>query len=373
MLQQTRVAAVIPYYTRWMSSFPTLSSLSSASPTSLNQHWQGLGFYRRCALLLSGAKHVTSGLSGVLPTTVVGLKNIPGIGPYTAGAIASIAMGMQVPVVDGNVLRALSRLTGVCRDVKSAIYKDKFGWTLAKELVDGGEEGGVTASDVNQSAMEVGATFCASAGTGVDVLDPLKEFYISTKLGAEAFDYLTGRDEEGAGGRGTIKLDEATAWQGDGDCDVAKAAEVFDAAVALPASTASLLPSSSSSTVVVVNPSRLATLRLLASRCRCDVCNEGGTSAWLAGVVDAIETGKTRDDCRVASHGMLPAKPEKKRTRDERVQVGVVARRRRRGGGGGEGGNDGDDEEGEGERGEGDEERGGEEEGKMRRVSDLSL
>lgn len=102
MLQQTRVEAVIPYYIKWMKSFPTVQSLASATEDKVNAHWAGLGFYRRAKLLHTGAKLVSEEYNGELPKTVNELMKISGIGRYTASAIASIAFGVQVPVVDGN-------------------------------------------------------------------------------------------------------------------------------------------------------------------------------------------------------------------------------------------------------------------------------
>lgn len=102
MLQQTRVEAVIPYYIKWMKSFPTVQSLASATEDEVNAHWAGLGFYRRAKLLHTGAKLVSEEYNGELPKTVNELMKISGIGRYTASAIASIAFGVQVPVVDGN-------------------------------------------------------------------------------------------------------------------------------------------------------------------------------------------------------------------------------------------------------------------------------
>ena len=95
MLQQTRVDTVVAYHTRWMARFPTVSALAAASEDDVNALWSGLGYYRRARLLHKGAKHVCEALGGVMPRTVEGLKQIPGIGPYTAGAIASIAPARQ--------------------------------------------------------------------------------------------------------------------------------------------------------------------------------------------------------------------------------------------------------------------------------------
>jgi A/G-specific adenine glycosylase len=184
MLQQTRVEAVIPFYLKWMQSFPTIQHLAEATPEQVNSHWAGLGFYRRARLLHSAAQHVVQHHKGQLPRTVKELQTIPGVGPYTASAISSIAFGVCVPVVDGNVCRVLARLTGIANHIKAPALKDKGAWEMAQQIVQAGN--GQDAGQVNQAMMELGATYCAPSGTGVDEGDPLKDFYMSTKIG-EAF------------------------------------------------------------------------------------------------------------------------------------------------------------------------------------------
>jgi A/G-specific adenine glycosylase len=183
MLQQTRVEAVIPYWIKWMKVFPTVQDLAAADPETVNAMWAGLGFYRRARLLQSAAKVVTKELSGVLPDTVDGLLTLPGIGPYTASAIASIACNITVPVVDGNVCRVLSRLKGISNHIKAPKLKDVWGWELARQIVEAGD--GTCAGQVNQALMELGATYCAPSGTGIEEGDPLKDYYWSTRLGRE--------------------------------------------------------------------------------------------------------------------------------------------------------------------------------------------
>lgn len=196
MLQQTRVEAVIPYYLKWMESFPTVHDLANATEEEVNSHWAGLGFYRRARLLHSGAKRVVKDYDGIVPDTVDELLKVEGIGRYTASAIASIAYGVEVPVVDGNVCRVLSRLTGIANHIKAGVLKDDLGWTLAERIVqtkyciDDGtskidlDELG-SPGEVNQALMELGATFCSPAGSGIEEGDPLRQFYASTKIGLE--------------------------------------------------------------------------------------------------------------------------------------------------------------------------------------------
>ena len=208
MLQQTRVEAVIPYYLKCkstvrnrcivafcrhdasshvyltgMKTFPTVHHLANATEEKVNSHWAGLGFYRRARLLHRGAKKVVREWDGRLPTTVEELLEIDGIGRYTASAVASIAFGQCVPVVDGNVCRVLSRLCGIATHIKSPVLKDNLGWKLAAQIVGEGHD---QAGDINQALMELGATYCSPSGTGLDKRDPLLPFYLSTRL-SEAF------------------------------------------------------------------------------------------------------------------------------------------------------------------------------------------
>lgn len=156
MLQQTRVETVIDYWKRWMEAFPSLESLSEATPDDVNKLWAGLGYYRRAQQLLKGAQFVMKEFNGVIPSNVDELLKIPGIGPYTAGAIASIAFGKAVPLVDGNVIRVFSRLYGISAEIGGAGgVMDKTCWSLAGTLVDPVDPGAF-----NQALMELGATVC---------------------------------------------------------------------------------------------------------------------------------------------------------------------------------------------------------------------
>jgi A/G-specific adenine glycosylase len=182
-----------------MTSFPTVYHLAAATDEEVNAHWAGLGFYRRARLLHQGAKYVVNELNGVVPTQPEQLLTIQGIGPYTAAAIASIAFNVCVPVVDGNVCRVLSRLTGIANHIKHPILKDKLGWRLASQIVEAGD--GSHPGLVNQALMELGATYCAPSGTGIDPSDPLKDYYMSTKLGIAYLDAITrGHQKDGVNG-----------------------------------------------------------------------------------------------------------------------------------------------------------------------------
>ncbi|KAJ7548610.1 hypothetical protein O6H91_07G019200 [Diphasiastrum complanatum] len=153
MLQQTRVETVIPYFQRWMVKWPSLLDLAQANQEEVNSMWAGLGYYRRARFLLEGAKYV-SGQLGAFPRCASKLQEIPGIGKYTAGAIASIAFKQPVPVVDGNVIRVLCRLRAISSNVKAPTTINLL-WELAEQLVDQKRPG-----DLNQALMELGATVC---------------------------------------------------------------------------------------------------------------------------------------------------------------------------------------------------------------------
>jgi A/G-specific adenine glycosylase len=154
MLQQTRVLTVLGYYERWMARFPTVSALADAEDDDVLHAWQGLGYYSRARRLLSGARAVAERHGGQLPSDVQALLALPGIGPYSAGAIASIAFGLPEPIVDGNVVRVLCRLFALAGDPARAPLKAEL-WRIARELVPKDKP-----SEFNQSLMELGATIC---------------------------------------------------------------------------------------------------------------------------------------------------------------------------------------------------------------------
>ena len=154
MLQQTRVETVIPYWHLWMQRFPTVASLAAASPDAVNAVWAGLGYYRRAQNLLKGAQKVVADHGGDVPRQQQQLLDIPGIGPYTAGAIGSIAFNQPVPLVDGNVIRVFSRLRAIKLEQGNSAM-DKTCWALAQAAVDPARPG-----DFNQALMELGATVC---------------------------------------------------------------------------------------------------------------------------------------------------------------------------------------------------------------------
>jgi A/G-specific adenine glycosylase len=149
MLQQTRVETVKGYYDPWLERFPTLESLAVADEDEVLKAWEGLGYYRRARNLHRAARAVRESPGGSMPDDYEALRALPGVGEYTAGAVASIAFGEAVPAVDGNVKRVFARLFDVS-DPRPAWLR-----TRASELVDQGRPG-----DWNQALMELGATVC---------------------------------------------------------------------------------------------------------------------------------------------------------------------------------------------------------------------
>jgi len=148
MLQQTRVAAVLEHYRKFLKRFPTVHDLASANEADVLAAWSGLGYYRRARMLHRAAQELVTEGNGRVPTTPVELQQLPGIGRYTANAIASIAFGESVAVVDGNVERVLNRM------MRADLSGQRL-WTAAQQLLDRGNPG-----DFNQAMMELGATIC---------------------------------------------------------------------------------------------------------------------------------------------------------------------------------------------------------------------
>lgn len=154
MLQQTQVATVLPYYARWLERFPTWRALAEAAEQDVLKAWEGLGYYRRARNLHKLARAVVALPGACLPADVDALEALPGVGPYTARAIGSIAFGLPVAVLDGNVMRVLTRVFALDGDIATGPVKKKL-WALAGELVAPRRSG-----DWNQAIMELGATVC---------------------------------------------------------------------------------------------------------------------------------------------------------------------------------------------------------------------
>lgn len=154
MLQQTQVATALPFYHRWMKQFPDWQTLAAAPESEVLKAWEGLGYYTRARNLHRLATVVTQELGGRLPGHPDELRKLPGIGPYTAGAIASIAFNERHPLVDGNVERVYSRLFNWTADIKSSKSHKQL-WSWAEQLTPSRSPG-----DYNQAVMELGALVC---------------------------------------------------------------------------------------------------------------------------------------------------------------------------------------------------------------------
>jgi len=168
MLQQTQVATVIPYYERFVSRWPTVAELAAAPLDDVLHAWAGLGYYARARNLHKAARMVAEAFDGAFPDGVDDLLRLPGVGRYSAGAIASIAFGKKASVVDGNVARVLARLFVIDADVRAGAGRD-MAWELADALVSPRRPG-----DFNQAVMELGATVCLPGESARCLTCPLR-------------------------------------------------------------------------------------------------------------------------------------------------------------------------------------------------------
>jgi A/G-specific adenine glycosylase len=154
MLQQTRVETVIPYFERWMRQFPTLQALASAPEQEILSAWEGLGYYSRARNLHQAARLVCREHGGQLPREIAQLRRLPGIGRYTAAAIASIAFGQDAATLDGNLKRVFSRVFDISQPADSPAGEQAL-WALAEKHLPAGRAG-----DYNQALMDLGASLC---------------------------------------------------------------------------------------------------------------------------------------------------------------------------------------------------------------------
>ncbi len=170
MLQQTRIEAVLRYYERFMTAFPTLAALAQAPEDLVMKHWEGLGYYSRVRNLKRTAEICAERYRGELPETYEALTKLPGLGSYSAGAVASLCHDKPVPAVDGNVLRVLSRFFGDERDVRlPAVRKE------AEQVIRLVLNAGISPSLFNEGLMELGETLCAPKGKPECGLCPFRE------------------------------------------------------------------------------------------------------------------------------------------------------------------------------------------------------
>ena len=169
MLQQTRVSAALPYYERFLAALPDIPALAACEEEKLHKLWEGLGYYSRVRNLQKAAKIVCAQYGGQLPADYDALRELPGIGDYTAGAIASISFGLPVPAVDGNVLRVFARLYDDARLITDPAVKKAF---TARVMEHQPPE---QAGDYNQAMMELGALVCVPNGAPLCAACPLHD------------------------------------------------------------------------------------------------------------------------------------------------------------------------------------------------------
>jgi A/G-specific adenine glycosylase len=181
MLQQTRVTAVIPYYERFLERFPNVEALAAAREQELLECWSGLGYYRRARQMQQAARRIVAEHGGSFPDSYDGLKELPGIGGYTAAAIASIAFGRPFAVVDGNVIRVLTRLLDDGRDVTQAATRAGLA-ACAQQLLE--SAGRCDAGHYNQAMMELGATLCLPRSPQC-LICPVEEFCQARRAGSQ--------------------------------------------------------------------------------------------------------------------------------------------------------------------------------------------
>ena len=178
MLQQTRVETVVPYYQKWMARFPTVETLASADMEEVLNMWEGLGYYRRARYLHEAARQVADRPGGELPDSVQALRELPGIGAYTAAAVSAFAFDKDTIALDGNLKRVLARLFEVTLEIQSTEAVKRL-QKLGLELLPSGE-----ASDFNQALMDLGATICTAQNPKCADC-PLTEHCLAYKHGSQ--------------------------------------------------------------------------------------------------------------------------------------------------------------------------------------------
>ena len=185
MLQQTQVKTVIPYWERWMRELPTIEAAATVKPDKLHKLWEGLGYYTRVRNLQKAAQVIIAGHSGKFPDKFEDILALPGIGRYTAGAICSIAFNHPTPILDGNVIRVLTRIFGIAENPKEKKTNAHL-WQLAEELVQNSKlntkNSKLSCSHLNQSLMELGALTCTPRSPQC-LLCPVQKLCVAFKEG----------------------------------------------------------------------------------------------------------------------------------------------------------------------------------------------
>lgn len=178
MLQQTQVKTVLPYFERWIKRLPTLESVAAADEQTILKLWEGLGYYSRARNLQKAAREIVEKYGGLFPSDYDRIRELPGIGPYTAGAIASIAFNKDRPILDGNVIRVLTRLANDARNTREARMQKEL-WQWAEALIPKGH-----ARVFNQGLMELGALTCTPKNPACGTC-PLKEQCMAYDAGTQ--------------------------------------------------------------------------------------------------------------------------------------------------------------------------------------------
>ncbi|EEV51557.1 A/G-specific adenine glycosylase [Enterococcus faecium] len=178
MLQQTRVDTVIDYFYRFMEWFPTIEELATAPEEKLLKAWEGLGYYSRARNIQAAAKQIMSEFDGKMPQTPEEISSLKGIGPYTTGAIASIAFGLPEPAVDGNVMRVVSRLFCIEADIAKASSRKIFDEAMRK-IIDETYPG-----EFNQAMMDLGSAICTPTSPKCEAC-PIQAFCLANKRGVQ--------------------------------------------------------------------------------------------------------------------------------------------------------------------------------------------
>lgn len=186
MLQQTRVEAVKDYFLRFRAALPSLRDIAACPDDRLMKLWEGLGYYTRARNLKKCAETCMRTYGGRLPADYKALLSLPGFGPYTAGAVSSIAFGIAVPAVDGNVLRVHARLTGCRDDIAEPQTKNRFTAELADFLASAAAQPDFRVADFNQALMELGALVCVPNGAPLCGSCPLSAYCRAYRDGTAA-------------------------------------------------------------------------------------------------------------------------------------------------------------------------------------------
>ncbi len=185
MLQQTQVKTVIPYWERWMAELPTVMSLAAAKPERIHKLWEGLGYYTRVRNMQKAAQEIVAKRGGKFPEDYEEVLALPGIGRYTAGAICSIAFNQPTAILDGNVIRVLTRLEGIGGDPRAKETNAQL-WSRAQGLVEAaarlGKKHKRACSHLNQSLMELGALICTPKQPRCEVC-PVVRFCVAYREG----------------------------------------------------------------------------------------------------------------------------------------------------------------------------------------------